>query len=280
MPDPFLTVRVHELSVAPTLTGVCAGYEQGEWRASRLAAHLIGWLPDFALNHSEREGLGAPNAVELIARAAETVYTSDKYQRRGEPGELILHAVLCQVFGTLPAISKIFFKDSANDTVKGFDAVHVVSNGDDLELWLGEVKFYADISRAIADVVEELGDHMERKFLRSEFAAITRKIDPTWPHADRLAKLLDDNTSLDDIFTRACIPVLLTYESDTIRAHDRVSQAFEAAFQSEALGHYWTFASKALPKEIAIHLILLPLHEKAVLMAEFDRRLKAAQALR
>ena len=34
------------------------------------------------------------------------------------------------------AISKVFFKDSPNDTVKGFDAVHVVESLDGLELWL------------------------------------------------------------------------------------------------------------------------------------------------
>ena len=42
-------------------------------------------------------------------------------------GNLVTHSMR-QVFDTIPAISKIFYKDSANDTVKGFDAVHVLNS--------------------------------------------------------------------------------------------------------------------------------------------------------
>jgi len=63
---------------------------------------------------------------------------SDKYKKRGEIGELLLHVICREVFKTYPAITKYFYKDSANNTVKGFDAVHVVVGGDGLELWLGE----------------------------------------------------------------------------------------------------------------------------------------------
>jgi len=148
-----LEARVHRLEPAPGVTGLCAGYEQKEWRAKQLASHLMKWLPEFALKHTEVEALGAANAVELIARAAKTIYSSGRSANRGEFGELLLHVALRQCFKTLPAISKYFYKDSRNDTVKGFDAVHVVASADTLELWLGEVKFYADISRAIRDVV-------------------------------------------------------------------------------------------------------------------------------
>src|SRR3712207_6996007 len=60
--------------------------------------------------------------------------SSEKYSKRGEFGELLLHSVIRDVFHSEPAISKIFFKDSANDTVKGFDAVHVVEVEGSLEL--------------------------------------------------------------------------------------------------------------------------------------------------
>jgi hypothetical protein len=52
-PASFLTIRVHDLSVQPGLTGLCVGYEQKHWRASEFARHIIEWLPEFALNHSE-----------------------------------------------------------------------------------------------------------------------------------------------------------------------------------------------------------------------------------
>src|SRR5690349_18214709 len=58
-PDPFLVVRIHRSDLLPPLTGVCAGYELNEWRCKQLAAHLMEWLPEFALTPGEREALRA-----------------------------------------------------------------------------------------------------------------------------------------------------------------------------------------------------------------------------
>lgn len=231
------------------------------------------------LRDSERRGLRAENAVELIASAAHAVYSSDTYQRRGEAGELLLHIILRQVFKTTPAISKLFFKDSSNDTVKGFDSVHVTSSNGELELWLGEVKFYDDIGAAIRDVVKELAKHTKADYLRQEFAAIVNKIDPASPEAQDLKALLDPNTSLDQVFSRLCVPVLLTYDSAAVAAHSQVTSEFTAAFEAEVKKHHTTFSGKPLPPELRIHLLLLPLHRKADLLAEFDRRLKSAQGI-
>lgn len=278
-PDPFLEVRHQRIDLQPPLTAVCAGYEDKKWRAKQLATHLAEWLPEFALTEKERESIGAHNAVALVGQAARAIYTSEKYQRRGEIGELLLHVIIRQVFETLPAISKYYFKDGANETVKGFDAVHVVVSESELQLWLGEVKFYDDIARAIRDVVAELKQHTQREYLRGEFATITNKIDDAWPHADRLKRLLHRNTSLDEIFDAVCIPVLLTYESVTMAGFDAVTEDFLAAFESEVLEHHATFAGKEFPSNVKIHLFLFPLHAKADLTREFDEKLKTCQAL-
>lgn len=278
-PDPFLVVRCQRADLDPNLTAVCAGYELKEWRCKQLASHLLEWLPEFALTEKEREGLAAHNAVTLVGQAARAIYTSAKYKKRGELGELLLHVIIRQVFDTVPAISKYYFKDASNDTVKGFDAVHVVISNAELQLWLGEVKFYEDIARAITDVVAELALHTQREYLRSEFAAITNKIDDSWPHADRLKKLIHRNTSLDTIFDAVCIPVLLTYDSPTIAKFDDVTTTFRAAFEEEVLCHRDTFARKKLPQNLRIHLFLLPLKLKAELTREFDEKLKTCQTM-
>lgn len=267
------------MDLDPPLVGVCAGYEQGLWRGEQLASHLMRWLPEFALRDSERSTLNAANAMERIALAARTVYTSPKYAKRGEVGELLLHAVLRQVFGTLPAIAKLFFKDAPNDTVKGFDAVHVVATTSELELWLGEVKLYTNINAAIRDVVNELKKHTDADYLRGEFAAITNKIDSSWPHADRLKKLLDPATSLDDIFARVSVPVLLTYNSTVLATHTAVSAAFRSAIAAEFESHHSTFAGQPRPASVRVHLILLPMNRKADLVTAFDARLKSAQSM-
>lgn len=278
-PDPFLAVRVHRHDLTPPLCGVCAGYELNEWRCKQLVAHLMEWLPEFALTHRESEALRAHNAVALVGQAARAIYTSKKYKQRGEPGELLLHVIIRQVFETVPAISKYYFKDSRNDTVKGFDAVHVVATPATLQLWLGEVKFYDDITRAIRDVTAELTAHTDRDYLRGEFAAITNKIDDTWPHAARLKKLLHRNTPLQEIFDTVCVPVLLTYDSPLIGSHTDATAAFKAAFEGEVLAHGATFGKKGLPKNIHLHLFLFPMKCKTALMKEFDEKLKTCQAI-
>ncbi len=277
-PEPFLNVRICDRDISPQLVGLCVGYELGTWRAEQLAEHAMEWLPEFALTHRELEGLKSANVVRLMRRAAKNVYATEKFRRRGEFGELFLHAVIRQVFGSLPAISKIYYKSARNDTVKGFDAVHVVSNEDGLELWLGEVKFYQDISRAITDVVDELHSHTQRNYLKDEFLLISGKIDDEWPHSDALKSLLSPNTSLDDVFTKAVIPVLLTYDSECVDIHNVCSADYCAQFEDEIRNHYRKFSAKDLPP-VNIYLFLLPLKSKAALIEHLHQKLEAWQNL-
>lgn len=224
------------------------------------------------------------NSVKLIRRAAQQVYTSRKFTNRGEFGELLLHAIVRQVHNSIPAISKIYYKTANNDTVKGFDAVHVVGPPDDMELWLGEAKFYNEINRAIRDVVAELEAHLDTDYLRAEFNLITGKIDDSIPHVEKLKKLLSPNTSLDEVFERVCIPVLLTYDSECVANHKSCSKQYTDTFKAELEQHHARFlaalsARKGLPKDLTIHLFLLPLAEKAKLIAAFDEKLKTWQTL-
>lgn len=276
-PDPFLEVRVHDLTNPLGLTALCAGYEAKKWRCEQLADHIIEWLPEFALNHEELKRFGPHNAVALTKQAARTIYTSPKYAKRGEIGEMLLHIAMRQVFKTVPAITKYFYKDSANDTVKGFDAVHVVPVGGKLELWLGEVKFYDDAARAIRDVVKELEAHTKRNYMRSECALIANKIDPKWVHAKKLKELLHRNTSLDKIFAAVCIPVLLTYDSTTIAGHNAVTSKFTTELEAEVRAHHGSFCGRSLPKTVKIHLIMVPLGLKTALVKAFNDRLKKQQ---
>jgi hypothetical protein len=179
----------------------------------------------------------------------------------------MLHAVIRQEFDTHPAISKIFFKDRANDYVKGFDCVHVSTTDEGgLDLWLGEAKFYVRRGQAIAAVAKDLREHLTRDFLREEFALVLDKVDGAFPFADQLHELISANRSLDEIFTSVHIPVLLAYDSKTIRDHREVSAAFEEAMKADALAASRDLSARlgenALPREVSIELILLPVEDK------------------
>lgn len=278
-PDAFLTVRVHNLEVAPSLSGLCVGYERGEWRSEALASHLMDWLPEFALSSAEYSSMGHQNATKLIRSAAKRVYDTGKFRNRGEFGEMLLHAAIRQTFNSYPAVSKIYYKSANNDTVKGFDAVQAVEAGDDLELWLGEAKFYDNIPRAISDVVVELHKHTQTDYLRNEFALIVNKIDTGWRHASALQRLLQPEVSLDQVFQRVCIPVLLTYDSGCVNQHSASDANYVKAFEAEIGKNYEAFKNKNLPKDLRIHLYLVPLKSKALLVEALDKKLKAWQQI-
>lgn len=278
MPDPFLEVRVHDLSQSPGLTGLCADYERGEWRTDQLVDHVMEWLPEFSLSCAELKQLEQSNNwVKLVRRAAQAVYSTDKFTRRGEFGEILLHIAIRQVFQTEPAISKIYYKSADNDTVKGFDCVHVTVADDGLELWLGEVKFYTDVKSAIRDVVEELQAHTKTNYLKREFILIGNKIDDSWPHAEKLKALIAPEVTLDKVFKRLCVPVLLTYDSAVVASHNVCDDTYLARFEEEVQEHYKTFSGSNLPTEVRIHLFLLPLKSKAELNQKLDEKLKTWQ---
>jgi uncharacterized protein DUF1837 len=274
-PAPFLEVLIHRPADEPGLAGLCVCYELGAWRADAFSRHLFEWLPEFALTWAERQTFSDGTSVALLRRAAAVVYDTMKYERRGEFGELILHAIIRQLFDSEPAISKIFFKDAANDTVKGFDAVHVVDAEEGLELWLGEAKFYKDFNAACTAVVAELAEHFKTDYLRSEFMLISNKLDNTWRHADTLKQLLHPNVSLDKVFKRIVVPVLVTYDSETVRKFTEHSAGYVEDFAAEIDRHWKTFADRVPPITVRIRLLLLPLKDKSEFATMMHDRLQS-----
>lgn len=279
MKPPFFNIIIRKDDTFPDLYGVCAGFESRQWRKEQLVDYLFEYLPEFALTYSEFENLRGENVVAKMRQVAKSIYQSEKFKNRGEFGELLLHAIIRETYNTVPAISKIYYKDAPNDTVKGFDAVHVVVTDEALELWLGEAKFYDNIYNAISDVIKELNQHIEVKYVKNEFVAITNKIDVNWPHADRLKTLLHPHTSLDDVFPNTCIPVLLTYDSNTLAKYNYKCKGYIQEITEEFQRMHKNFCDKLGDFPLTIHLFLFPLNTKAELINSLESKLKIWQKL-
>lgn len=278
-PLPFLELKVHELDLSLPVSALYAGYEGGCWRSKQLAEHTMEWLPEFCLDISELNNITSSNAVRMLRKAANLVYQTDKYKNRGEFGEIFLHIALRQICSSTPVVSKFFFKDSANSTVKGFDAVHIVKNGEEIELWLGEVKFYDDEKRAIRDVIEEIEKHVEIGYIRNEKIFLLNKINKDFVYYDILERLLDQNTSIDDLFDCMCIPILITYDSDVLKKYNKSTELFIKDAKDEILSIQQRIAEKIthLKLPVKVHLFLLPLQDKQLLVNELDKQLKGLQ---
>ena len=261
---PLLVCREDDDSTEPKFSVFCVGYEQSRWRAKELVRDFFRrHLNSFALSYSEWKKVDGDSAAAALARSAKMVYATDNYKRRGEFGELFLHGILRDFYGAEPAVSKIYFLDTPNDTAKGFDAGHVVVDDDDeLDLWLGEAKLYESMAGAITAVVESLNEHIGNDFLRKEFLAASNKFDDGWQHSEKLKDLLDDNTSLDVIVDRLVMPVLLTYQSKTVKKHDKVCDEYVDELIAEARKAWDTFKGQ-LPAgfPVTIYFIVLPLED-------------------
>lgn len=281
MTPPLLQLRVHDLSRNPSLSSLCAGYELGRWRAAELARDLFHrHLLTFSIPNGEIETLPLTSAPEEMARAARTIYETDKYGKRGEFGELLLHAIISDFFGGVPAISKLYYKDGPNETVKGFDSIHVVAAGEDLELWLGEVKFYTDVRAAVRHVAHELQVHFEEARLRREFLAVTRKIHRDWAHAQRLKAMLHENRSLSETFPLITAPVLLTYDSEAVGNSTEANEAYKAILEEEANDAWKYLVDRlSLTAPITLRLLLLPMKSKTTLVDEMHGRLRTWQSI-
>ncbi|CAN7547076.1 DUF1837 domain-containing protein [Pseudarthrobacter oxydans] len=286
-PETVLSVITQEIHDEVSLLAVCAGHEDKSWRYSALAQDLLQWSADWILTHEELQGFNSGNGFALLSKALSRVYTSPKYEGRGEVGELLLHIILRKFLNSERAISRIFFKDAPNMTVNGFDAVHIVAaevpDGEELELWLGESKFYVDSYSAVGAVLKELQEHLATGYLRTEFAAISDKIPSNWTHADAIKRLLAREASLDEVFERVVVPVFVTFDSSILAAHDTSSKAYKDEMAEHMKSEWASFRRRLnnvdLPREVRVHLILLPMATKKKLIDTFDERLKAWQAL-
>lgn len=282
MVSKFFRIIVHDESSIPTLLGICAGFENGEWRGQCLADNLFNCIPDFCLSYSEVHEVDSAEWMDKLRKSVAMIYNSPKYKSRGEFGELLLHYILKDFYKTIPAISKMYFKDGPNETVKGFDAVHVIENNDGLlDLWLGEVKFYKDASQAIKDVIPEIEEHFAHDYLRTEFIAITNKLDKESPFYEKLSQLISPDTSLDEIFERICVPVLITFNSKVIDKHVKYTNAYKEEMKTEMEKYFNQFESQfeKLGIDIEVHLFLLPLKTKETFVQMLNNKLNLWQQL-
>lgn len=140
-------------------------------------------IPEYVFAHYENEEIDGLNAVDKLREAAHSIYkikefelmrryylygdlqakqelNQSSYNNRGEFGELILHLLLRDFKGTIPLISKVYFKDSSGVPAHGFDTVHI--SPDARVLWLGESKFYTNGKTGIKKLLEDLEEHFTK----------------------------------------------------------------------------------------------------------------------
>ncbi|MFT3679804.1 MAG: DUF1837 domain-containing protein [Ferruginibacter sp.] len=280
MARPFKSELVLEERISDaTLRAYHVGFDQNKFRLQPLVDVIRSVIPEFSLGYHCGANIPLTEIVERLKEAAETVYLTDKYQQRGEFGELILHLLLRDFHNTIPLISKIYFKDSHNVPAHGFDGVQVSINGDEKKLWLGESKLYKTGKAGIRDLTSDIAKHVNTDYLRSEFSLISKKLPEAVPEIEHWRTLMHKNQKLDVIFSSIIIPMVCTYNSDLFTNHQDETTQYINDFKNECATLHEEFNRLKPATNVDIMLMLLPVLDKDELNKELDARLKAMQKI-
>lgn len=228
-----------------------------QYRLKPLISKLLDVIHEFAFGFHEGTSTDNTQILGKIAEAAKSIYKiddfkkvkeiyenneniddaiQDKYLRRGEFGELILHLLLRDFYSTIPLLSKIYFKDSLGHTVHGFDAVHI--DPQNKTLWLGKSKLYSSGKSGIKALIQDIHDHFKSDYLESEFMLVSKKIKhfDNIPEKDYWIELISDETKLSEQLNAINIPLLCTYTCNLFTEHDDENTAtFIQAYEKEMI---------------------------------------------
>jgi hypothetical protein len=255
----------------------CAGFELQAWRCVPFAEHLIEWLPEYALPEDELDVTHA-NIYVKLKNAAIRVYTSEKYMKRGEAGEITLHAICRDYFNTLPISPRVFYKSASNDVVKAFDLVHArfpAAGG--VELWLGESKLYADTKQAIVDALTSVKQHLDQGFLREQKLLLGPQIPKSTPRYKELMELFAPQTSLDKFVSAGVFVIGILSNSEACGAAQKIDDSYKAALNNEFAVLKNMLLQSELTSSIRVALLYVPLADKNALVTAFDSKLKGLQ---
>lgn len=270
-----LLQRIGTLEGETPAIALCPDFELGSWRYKQLASHVFDWLPDVALRPKERQTL-LYEPHKTLATSCRRLFDVSDPSKRGEIGEILLHAACRQEFGTAPFVARLFYKMRSNDSVTSVDVVHVLfnENSRSLELWLGEAKLYDDVQNARYRALESVRPLWDPEFLTEMKALVGPKIDEGAPYEKELAWLFEQETSLDQLIGRIVIPICIAADFDhTKNASARTPEYIARVI--EELNAATEYLKERIPVNIRFAVIFIPLDDKERLETEVNEKVRS-----
>jgi hypothetical protein len=303
--EKIITHKINDAELSTFLVGFDIDDNgDSKYRIQPLINKLSDVIYEFAFGFHEGEETPNNEILSKLTEAAQSIYKidafqkvkdiydndgsitddlKDKYLRRGEFGELILHLLLRDFHNTIPLLSKIYFKDSFGAVVHGFDAVHLEPNTK--TLWLGESKLYKNGKTGVKALIQDIEEHFQSDYLNNEFLIVSKKL----KHFDNITEkdywldLMSKSTKLIDQLDSINIPLLCTYDSDLFNKHsDENNQTFinEYLAEMKELKQYFDDRNDhPLKSKLNIILILFPVQNKVELVKGMHNKLSLLQKL-
>lgn len=278
---------------------------QAYYPLNEFANSIINTIPEYVFAQYENPDIPQTDAVEKLREAAHSIYKIKDFDvmrrwyldhdetakaelenmsanRRGEFGELLLHLLLRDFKGTIPLISKVYFKDAAGVPAHGFDAVHISPNEN--ILWLGESKFYLDGKAGIKELLKDLSKHFTRNFLDEQFIIIKKNLENnSIPQREEWIKTISSCSKLRDKISMINIPMLCTYPHDIYQHFADLTVPDAVSYHEaniRALKEYFdTNNTHPLQSQLNIILLLFPVRDKDELVKVLHEKLWHMQCM-
>lgn len=304
--NKIITEHIAETELSTYLVGFDLN-DNGDllYRLNSLIKILIKAIPEFSMGYfGNGKMVSQMDVMDVAIDSAKAMYkiyvfqkvrdiygngneiddeVADRYLRKGEFGELILHVLLRDFKNTIPLISKVYFRDSFGTAVHGFDAVHI--QPETKTLWLGESKIYKDGKKGIKALVQDIQEHIERNYMENEFSILSRKVKlfDDIPEREHWVNLLNSSTSLKEQLENITIPLLCTYESENFtKFNDEKLNDFIEEYEKEvrSLKEYFDSNNNhKLKSKMNIILLLFPVQSKKELVSGMHRNLSMLQSV-
>lgn len=310
MNSPFKSEKIISHSINESkLSTFLVGFDLKDdgnttYRLKPLIDKLLDVIHEFAFGFHEGNATQNTEILSKLTEAAKSIYkihefqkvkdiydnngsiedsVEDKYLRRGEFGELILHLLLRDFHKTVPLLSKIYFKDSLGHTVHGFDAVHIEPHTK--TLWLGESKLYSNGKSGVKALIQDVHEHFKADYLNSEFMLVSKKIKhfENIPDKDYWVDLISEQTKLSDKLDAINIPLLCTYTCDLFTDYqDETNEKFLEEYKremSDLKAYFDQNFNHPLKSKLNVILILFPVQDKVHLVKGLHNKLSLLQKL-
>lgn len=264
-----------------------------------MAEAILNVVPEYVFADYIGESVPVTKMIERLRESAKSIYKIKDYElmyrayalhdeqakqevedsgfkRRGEFGELLLHLLLREFKGTIPLVSKVYFKDSAGVPAHGFDAVHVSPN--EGILWLGESKLYSDAKGGIKALLSDLGEHIRREYLDEQFIIIKKNLENnSIPQREYWINQLSSCSKLSERLKMINIPLLCVYPDDIYKDFVDVgdSQAFDVHIHDvKKLKQFFDeHNTHPLKSELNIILLLFSIKDKDEFLTKLHQKL-------
>lgn len=162
---------------------------------SELAKIIYNGIVEYAVNEYELnyDDLEKEQAKVLARRirynSNATDFTKLKY---GFYGEVLLDLILRCFLKTDVLLARGYlYSPIEKSEVKGVDAFHIMEWDDNVELWLGEAKFYVNYKKPVDDVLGKISYSLSDEYVHDNFLALIDWQDRFSHSNSRLSGILD-----------------------------------------------------------------------------------------